>query len=130
MARPTQHGAPTRCVRDTSNTTNSDRIFGKRTPPPNPSSYAKDRFVLTWKPGDYTANIRNRVCSDAYAAIKPSCGHAGNLQNNLAASTTIGVRCGTYSSAVVSLATLRGYKGEERRRDMYSRRGVRHFYWR
>jgi len=76
----------------------SSRIFGKRTLPLNSSSYAKDRFVLPWKPCDYIANKCNRECSDARAEIvKSSCGHTGNCQNNLAAST-INVGCGMLST--------------------------------
>ena len=47
----------------------SSRVLGKRTPPPSPSSYTNVRFVLSWKPGNYTANICNRDCADAYSEI-------------------------------------------------------------
>ena len=80
----------------------SGRILGKRSPPPNPASYSQDRFVLTWKPGDFINNACNRDCGEAYAEIiKSPCGHAGNSQNIMVASSTIEVGCGSYSVDVV-----------------------------
>lgn len=81
----------------------SSRVLGKRTSPPSPSPYTNVRFLLSWKPGDYTANLCNRCCADAYYEIsQSSCGHADNAQNLLTDSSMIDVGCGKYSVEVVS----------------------------
>lgn len=92
------------------------RSIVERTPPPNPSAYGNDTFVLNWSPGNFGTNLCNRQCSEAYAEIvKSVCGHAGNAQTNMAQSSQIDVACGKYSVDIVKTWPPRGYREEKKR---------------
>jgi hypothetical protein len=74
-------------VDSSGNQKTSSRLRYKRTPPPNPGSYASFNSELDWVPASGACNTN---CNDAYNGIAlSSCGHQGGEQNGMTASASL-----------------------------------------
>lgn len=70
-------------------------IIAGRTPPPNPKTYEKFKFVLEWEGGDGSCNSD---CVNAFQAMAGGkCGTLSGQQNQMAKKATYNTGCGSYS---------------------------------